>query len=149
MTHLRKEKTAKLIPNAILICTKAEKVRAPCFMPMSLTRPQPDTPLTPSCCPQHFFTSFGARDRCFDLIHGLWINAQLGKVPEWGQGEREARGVGPKARLGRGPGPLCLDLGPGSQTLSPRELRRILHQGYGAELGLTSEDDDYVAPTLG
>ncbi|XP_059574886.1 protein Aster-A isoform X1 [Alligator mississippiensis] len=86
VTHLRKEKTAKLIPNAILICTKAEK---------------------------HFFTSFGARDRCFDLIHGLWINAQLGK------------------------------------TLSPRELRRILHQGYGAELGLTSEDDDYVAPTLG
>ncbi|XP_077697093.1 protein Aster-A isoform X2 [Eretmochelys imbricata] len=31
-------------------------------------------------------------------------------------------------------------------TLSPQELWHIVHQGYGAELGLTSEDDDYVCP---
>lgn len=34
-----------------------------------------------------------------------------------------------------------------SQTLSPKELWHIVHQCYGTELGLTSEDDDYVSPT--
>lgn len=29
---------------------------------------------------QHFFTSFGARDRCFLLIFRLWQNALLEKV---------------------------------------------------------------------
>ncbi|XP_067399039.1 LOW QUALITY PROTEIN: protein Aster-A [Emydura macquarii macquarii] len=80
---LKKEKMAKLIPNAIQVCTATDK---------------------------HFFTSFGARDRCFMLIFRLWQNALLEK------------------------------------TLSPRELWHIVHQGYGAELGLTSEDDDYVCP---
>uniref|UniRef100_H9GAI1 VASt domain-containing protein n=1 Tax=Anolis carolinensis TaxID=28377 RepID=H9GAI1_ANOCA len=83
VTCLKKEKTAKLIPNAIQICTDTEK---------------------------HFFTSFGARDRCFMLIFRLWQNALLEK------------------------------------TLSPRELWHIVHQCYGSELGLTSEDDDYVSP---
>ncbi|XP_062996028.1 protein Aster-A isoform X1 [Elgaria multicarinata webbii] len=80
---LKKEKTAKLIPNAIQICTESDK---------------------------HFFTSFGARDRCFLLIFRLWQNALLEK------------------------------------PLSPRELWHIVHQCYGSELGLTSEDDDYVSP---
>ncbi|KAG8143320.1 putative GRAM domain-containing protein [Naja naja] len=80
---IKKEKTAKLIPNAIQICTESEK---------------------------HFFTSFGARDRCFMLIFRLWQNALLDK------------------------------------TLPPRELWHIVHQCYGSELGLTSEDDDYVSP---
>ncbi|XP_063167902.1 protein Aster-A isoform X2 [Candoia aspera] len=80
---IKKEKTAKLIPNAIQICTETEK---------------------------HFFTSFGARDRCFMLIFRLWQNALLDK------------------------------------TLPPRELWHIVHQCYGSELGLTSEDDDYVSP---
>lgn len=34
-----------------------------------------------------------------------------------------------------------------SQSLSPKELWHIVHQCYGTELGLTSEDDDYVSPT--
>lgn len=59
---------------------------------------------------QHFFTSFGARDRCFLLIFRLWQNALLEK------------------------------------TLSPRELWHLVHQCYGSELGLTSEDEDYVCP---
>uniref|UniRef100_A0A8C5RHR3 GRAM domain containing 1A n=1 Tax=Laticauda laticaudata TaxID=8630 RepID=A0A8C5RHR3_LATLA len=80
---IKKEKTAKLIPNAIQICTENDK---------------------------HFFTSFGARDRCFMLIFRLWQNALLDK------------------------------------TLPPRELWHIVHQCYGSELGLTSEDDDYVSP---
>nr|XP_008513340.1 PREDICTED: GRAM domain-containing protein 1A [Equus przewalskii] len=83
VTCLKKEKTAKLIPNAIQICTESEK---------------------------HFFTSFGARDRCFLLIFRLWQNALLEK------------------------------------TLSPRELWHLVHQCYGSELGLTSEDEDYVCP---
>ncbi|KAE8594527.1 hypothetical protein XENTR_v10019682 [Xenopus tropicalis] len=80
---IKKEKTAKLIPNAIQVCTETEK---------------------------HFFTSFGARDRSFLLIFRLWQNALLDK------------------------------------TLSPRELWHIVHQCYGTELGLTSEDEDYVSP---
>lgn len=37
---------------------------------------------------QHFFTSFGARDRCFLLIFRLWQNALLEKVgmSEWCSG---------------------------------------------------------------
>lgn len=46
-------------------------------------------PSGPACSPpphapisllQHFFTSFGARDRCFLLIFRLWQNALLEKV---------------------------------------------------------------------
>ncbi|XP_041843851.1 protein Aster-A isoform X2 [Melanotaenia boesemani] len=84
VTSMTKEKTAKLIPNAIQICTDNEK---------------------------HFFTSFGARDRSFMMIFRLWQNALLEK------------------------------------SLSPKELWHIVHQCYGTELGLTSEDDDYVSPT--
>ncbi|KAM3614641.1 uncharacterized protein V6R79_017378 [Siganus canaliculatus] len=84
VTSMTKEKTAKLIPNAIQISTDNEK---------------------------HFFTSFGARDRSFMMIFRLWQDALLDK------------------------------------SLSPRELWHIVHQCYGTELGLTSEDDDYVSPT--
>ncbi|XP_053530781.1 protein Aster-A isoform X3 [Ictalurus punctatus] len=84
VTNLTKEKTAKLIPNAIQINTEQEK---------------------------HFFTSFGARDRSYMMIFRLWQNALMDK------------------------------------TLSPKELWHIVHQCYGTELGLTSEDDDYVSPT--
>ncbi|XP_038163586.1 protein Aster-A isoform X2 [Cyprinodon tularosa] len=83
VTSMTKEKTAKLIPNAIQINTENEK---------------------------HFFTSFGARERSFMMIFRLWQNALLDK------------------------------------SLSPKELWHIVHQCYGTELGLTSEDDDYVSP---
>uniref|UniRef100_A0A667WMW6 GRAM domain containing 1A n=1 Tax=Myripristis murdjan TaxID=586833 RepID=A0A667WMW6_9TELE len=84
VTTLTKEKTAKLIPNAIQISTDHDK---------------------------HFFTSFGARDRSYMMIFRLWQNALMDK------------------------------------PLSPKELWHIVHQCYGSELGLTSEDDDYVSPT--
>ncbi|KAG7469025.1 hypothetical protein MATL_G00124450 [Megalops atlanticus] len=84
VTTLTKEKTAKLIPNAIQISTDHDK---------------------------HFFTSFGARDRSYMMIFRLWQNALMDK------------------------------------SLSPREMWHIVHQCYGTELGLTSEDDDYVSPT--
>ncbi|TSK38375.1 GRAM domain-containing protein 1B [Bagarius yarrelli] len=67
---MTKEKTARLIPNAIQVCTDTEK---------------------------HFFTSFGARDRTYMMMFRLWQNALLDKC-------------------------------------------------YGNELGLTSDDEDYVPP---
>ena len=33
------------------------------------------------------------------------------------------------------------------QPMSPQELWQWVHYSYGDELGLTSSDDDYVAPT--
>ncbi|XP_070773333.1 protein Aster-B-like [Enoplosus armatus] len=80
---MTKEKTARLIPNAIQLCTDNEK---------------------------HFFTSFGARDRTYMMMFRLWQNALLEK-------------------------PLC-----------PKELWHFVHQCYGSELGLTSDDEDYVPP---
>ncbi|KAJ8280753.1 hypothetical protein GJAV_G00058600, partial [Gymnothorax javanicus] len=80
---MTKEKTARLIPNAVQICTDTEK---------------------------HFFTSFGARDRTYMMMFRLWQNALLDK-------------------------PLC-----------PKELWHFVHQSYGNELGLTSDDEDYVPP---
>ncbi|XP_033028529.1 protein Aster-B isoform X5 [Lacerta agilis] len=80
---MTKEKTARLIPNAIQVCTDTEK---------------------------HFFTSFGARDRTYMMMFRLWQNALLEK-------------------------PLC-----------PKELWHFVHQCYGSELGLTSDDEDYVPP---
>ncbi|XP_036210023.1 protein Aster-B isoform X3 [Myotis myotis] len=81
---MTKEKTARLIPNAIQVCTDSEK---------------------------HFFTSFGARDRTYMMMFRLWQNALLEK-------------------------PLC-----------PKELWHFVHQCYGSELGLTSDDEDYVPPS--
>ncbi|XP_058866226.1 protein Aster-B-like isoform X2 [Acipenser ruthenus] len=81
--YMTKEKTARLIPNAIQVCTDTEK---------------------------HFFTSFGARDRTYMMMFRLWQNALLDK-------------------------PLC-----------PKELWHFVHQCYGNELGLTSDDEDYVPP---
>uniref|UniRef100_UPI00398E6435 protein Aster-B-like n=1 Tax=Pristiophorus japonicus TaxID=55135 RepID=UPI00398E6435 len=80
VTGITKEKTAKLIPNAIQICSDTER---------------------------HFFTSLGARDRSYLMIFRLWQNALMEK------------------------------------PLSSRELWHIVHQCYGSELGLTSDDADY------
>uniref|UniRef100_A0A8D2MHT4 VASt domain-containing protein n=1 Tax=Zonotrichia albicollis TaxID=44394 RepID=A0A8D2MHT4_ZONAL len=57
---MTKEKTARLIPNAIQVCTDTEK---------------------------HFFTSFGARDRTYMMMFRLWQNALLDKVQRDGCGQ--------------------------------------------------------------
>uniref|UniRef100_A0A3Q3JMD2 VASt domain-containing protein n=1 Tax=Monopterus albus TaxID=43700 RepID=A0A3Q3JMD2_MONAL len=85
---MKKEKTARLIPNAIQVCTDTEK---------------------------HFFTSFGARDRTYMMMFRLWQNEYLKPLSK--------------------PFPLC-----------PKELWHFVHQCYGNELGLTSDDEDYVPP---
>nr|XP_020647977.1 GRAM domain-containing protein 1B isoform X2 [Pogona vitticeps] len=91
---MTKEKTARLIPNAIQVCTDTEKVYT----------------AKGSRAGKHFFTSFGARDRTYMMMFRLWQNALLDK-------------------------PLC-----------PKELWHFVHQCYGNELGLTSDDEDYVPP---
>lgn len=100
-------------------------------------------PSGPACSPpphapisllQHFFTSFGARDRCFLLIFRLWQNALLEKVGldanGWGaagiHGTGGARTGGPLAPLRghrpvRGP-PAALAPGPAHAYTSPWSL---------------------------
>ncbi|XP_063999347.1 protein Aster-C isoform X2 [Pogoniulus pusillus] len=77
ITFMTKEKTARLIPNAIQIATKGEKF---------------------------FFTSFSARDRSYLNIFRLWQNVLLDK------------------------------------KLTKQEFWQLVHQSYGSELGLNSEE---------
>ncbi|KAB1254900.1 Protein Aster-B [Camelus dromedarius] len=109
---MTKEKTARLIPNAIQVCTDSEKVcGALGLRPLSGKNQETLGHFLPSSLSiQHFFTSFGARDRTYMMMFRLWQNALLEK-------------------------PLC-----------PKELWHFVHQCYGNELGLTSDDEDYVPP---
>lgn len=80
---ITKEKTAIVIPNAILICTEKDR---------------------------HFFTSFATRDKAFLILFRIWQNVLMDK------------------------------------QLSQQELWQFVHSSYGEELGLTSDDDDYIDP---
>ncbi|XP_076663530.1 protein Aster-B isoform X1 [Andrena cerasifolii] len=83
VTSITKEKTALVIPNAILICTASEKF---------------------------FLTSFGARDKTYVMLFRVWQNALIGK------------------------------------SMNAAEMWQLVHSCYGDELGLTSDDEDYVPP---
>lgn len=83
VTAVTKEKTALVIPNAILICTETEK---------------------------HFFTSFTARDNAYLMLFRVWQNALMDKA------------------------------------MQPAEMWQWIHYVYGEELGLTTEDEDYIDP---
>ncbi|KAK9711679.1 GRAM domain-containing protein 1B-like [Popillia japonica] len=83
VTAITKEKTALIIPNAILILVKNEK---------------------------YFFTSFVARDKTYLMLFRFWQNSLLNK------------------------------------PMSTQEIWHWVHQCYGDELGLTSDDEDYIAP---
>ncbi|KAL0131938.1 hypothetical protein PUN28_000011 [Cardiocondyla obscurior] len=83
VTSITKEKTALVIPNAILICTVTDKF---------------------------FLTSFGARDKTYVMLFRVWQNALIGK------------------------------------PMSMAEMWQLVHACYGDELGLTSDDEDYVPP---
>lgn len=83
VTALTKEKTAIVIPNAILISTKTEK---------------------------YFITSFAARDKSYLMLFRIWQNALLNK------------------------------------SMLPQEVWQCVHSSYGDELGLTSDDEDYIDP---
>lgn len=83
VTAVTKEKTALVIPNAILISTETDK---------------------------HFFTSFTARDNAYLMMFRVWQNALMKK------------------------------------SMQPPELWQWIHYVYGDELGLTSEDEDYIDP---
>lgn len=83
VTSITKEKTALVIPNAILICTATDKF---------------------------FLTSFGARDKTYVMLFRVWQNALIG------------------------------------EPMNAPELWQLVHSCYGDELGLTSDDEDYVPP---
>nr|XP_012149577.1 PREDICTED: GRAM domain-containing protein 1B-like isoform X3 [Megachile rotundata] len=83
VTSITKEKTALVIPNAILICTATDKF---------------------------FLTSFGARDKTYVMLFRVWQNALIG------------------------------------ESMNAAEMWQLVHSCYGDELGLTSDDEDYVPP---
>ncbi|KAK3925678.1 Protein Aster-B [Frankliniella fusca] len=83
VTAITKEKTALVIPNAILVCTENENL---------------------------FFTTFGARDKAYLMLFRVWQNALM------------------------------------DQQMSMQEMWQWVHACYGQELGLTSEDEDYIEP---
>ncbi|XP_076246609.1 protein Aster-B isoform X2 [Calliopsis andreniformis] len=83
VTSITKEKTARVIPNAISICTASEKF---------------------------FLTSFGARDKTYVMLFRVWQNALIG------------------------------------EPMNAAEMWQLVHSCYGDELGLTSDDEDYVPP---
>ncbi|XP_055304649.1 protein Aster-B-like isoform X2 [Sitodiplosis mosellana] len=84
VTAITKEKTALVIPNAILISTETEK---------------------------YFITSFAARDKTYLMLFRIWQNALMDK------------------------------------PMPPQEIWQCVHNAYGEQLGLTSDDeDDYIDP---
>lgn len=84
VTALTKEKTAFVIPNAILVSTKSEK---------------------------YFITSFAARDKTYLQLFRIWQNALMNK------------------------------------PMVAQEIWQSIHSVYGDQLGLTSDDEDYIDPT--
>lgn len=83
VTSITKEKTARVIPNAISVCTGNEK---------------------------HFLTSFTSRDKTYLMLFRVWQNALMEK------------------------------------PINPQELWQWVHTCYGDQLGLTSDDEDYIDP---
>ncbi|XP_037278719.2 protein Aster-B isoform X5 [Rhipicephalus microplus] len=67
VTSMTKEKTARVIPNAVQVCTDHEK---------------------------HFFTSFGARDKTYLMLFRIWQNALMEQeeLPNEEEDEDEASG---------------------------------------------------------
>lgn len=84
VTGITKEKTALVIPNAILITTDQEK---------------------------YFITSFAARDKTYLMLFRIWQNALMNK------------------------------------SMLPQEIWQCVHNAYGEQLGLTSDDEDYIDPS--
>lgn len=83
VTGIVKDKTARVIPNAISVFTDSEK---------------------------YFFTSFTSRDKTYLMLFRVWQNALM------------------------------------DTPMNPQELWQQVHTCYGDELGLTSDDEDYVDP---
>ncbi|GAV02450.1 hypothetical protein RvY_13015 [Ramazzottius varieornatus] len=84
VTALSKERTAKIIPNALSYTTETGE--------------------------QNYFTSFGQRDKIFTNLYRIWQGALK------------------------------------EQPMTTAEMWSFVHSQYGDELGLTSDDEDYVQP---
>lgn len=83
ITAITKEKTARVIPNAILLSTENEK---------------------------YFLTSFATRNKAYLMLFRVWQNALMNK------------------------------------PMTPQEMWQWVHNCYGDQLGLTSDDEDYIDP---
>ncbi|OQV13202.1 putative GRAM domain-containing protein 1B [Hypsibius exemplaris] len=81
---LSKERTAKIIPNALSYSTTDHE--------------------------QYYFTSFGQRDKTFTNLYRIWQGAVK------------------------------------DQPMSTQEMWSFVHYQYGDDLGLSSDDDDYIQP---
>ncbi|KAK7497103.1 hypothetical protein BaRGS_00011633 [Batillaria attramentaria] len=113
ITAITKERTARVIPNAIQITTTTEK---------------------------YFFTSFGARDKTYMMLFRIWQNALLDQM-DCDHPNTCLHLPSPKAAGVSGD-----DDKSQTKPMPPKELWQWIHYNYGDELGLTSSDDDYVAP---
>ncbi|KAK2508252.1 hypothetical protein MC885_018862, partial [Smutsia gigantea] len=112
---MTKEKTARLIPNAIQIVTEGEKF---------------------------FFTSFGARDRSYLSIFRLWQNVLLDKgshLPQYGELHK---GVLPHSSLCS---QEVLREASFPHSLTRQEFWQLLQENYGTELGLSAEEMDNLS----
>lgn len=83
ITAITKDKTARFIPNAILLSTENEK---------------------------YFLTSFATRNKAYLMLFRVWQNALMNK------------------------------------PMTPQEMWQWVHNCYGDQLGLTSDDEDYIDP---
>ncbi|XP_077524724.1 GRAM domain containing 1B isoform X7 [Amblyomma americanum] len=106
VTSMTKEKTARVIPNAVQVCTDHEK---------------------------HFFTSFGARDKTYLMLFRIWQNALMEQEEELPNGEEDEdeEASGPElfasAREAQH-SDMPTDLSDSSETAEPPECPSV-HEG--------------------
>lgn len=79
VVNITREKTARWIPNAMQLCTAAEKVnywRQTSHFEFVCSKIKTAPPLHS----QFFFTSFPAREKTFQAVFQMWQNNVLDKV---------------------------------------------------------------------
>lgn len=113
VTAITKEKTARVIPNAILICTTNEK---------------------------YFITSFASRDKAYLMLFRVWQNALMDKPM---QPQEMWQWVSVRAE--------CVSVFVNWWIWVDHKknffvVEQKVHNCYGDELGLTSDDEDYIDP---
>lgn len=73
-----------LAPHPVIIITDYYQGQSPCWnstvAALLCKNDSPDSDVITVCFSQHFFTSFGARDRTYMMMFRLWQNALLDKV---------------------------------------------------------------------
>lgn len=78
VVNITREKTARWIPNAVQVCTAAEKVNSWRSHTFESVCRKINT--SPSLLLQFFFTSFSARKKTYEGVFRMWQNNLLDKV---------------------------------------------------------------------